>query len=136
MVQAKKGRENGLTDRAIIFEMVKDGVPGDVFPYVALEEVLEQGLDVGETVTRHRVQSAVRDANEDLLHARSRYLEVGRNVGYCIVKADDQTRIGDKFRMKGWNSIHKGFRILRNTRTDEMSGSERARHDALINIVS
>lgn len=126
-------RADGRSDRRVIYELVQDAAPGDMFSYETLTEALEEGLD--EPVSRTRSQAAVRAANQTLLRERRRYLAVVVNVGYRIIGADEHLPVALGKKDRAQTYLKCGIELLEHVRLDELTGPQRALHEGQLMIL-
>lgn len=126
-------REDGRSDRVVVFEMVRDADPDTVFEYAAIEAELQEGMST--PITRQRISQAVGLANKTLLREKSRCLTSVRGVGYRIIRAEEHTTKALERKTKAENQIKAGLDILRNTRIDELDEAQRALHTGQLLIM-
>jgi hypothetical protein len=126
-------RADGRSDRRVVYELVQDAEPGDVFTYDSLIEALSEGLD--ETVSRHRAQAAVRAANRTYLQERRRYLTVVADVGYRVIRSDEQLPVALGKKARAQTYLKRGMEILQHVRMDELTPSQRVLHEGQLMIL-
>src|SRR5881394_2984289 len=85
----RPSREDGRSDRQVIIDLVSGAEPDETFSYETLLEALAPGLPDGHIVDRRRVYRAIAHANKTLLVEERRYLQVVKNVGYRVLRADE-----------------------------------------------
>lgn len=126
-------REDGRSDRVVIFEFAQDFEPDTLFAFDTLAHELQNGLNI--EVTRQRISQAVQQANKTLLREKSRYLASVRGVGYRMIRADEHVSKALERKTKAEQQIKAGLDILRNTRTDELDEAQRALHTGQLLIL-
>lgn len=127
-------RDDGRSDRQVIYDLVHDSDPGDTFTYPALTEALNEGLD--QPVDRGRVYRAVAQANKTLLREHSRYLGVVENVGYRIIRADEHLPVSLQKKDRAQTHLKRGIELLRHARLDELTEAQRTLHEGQLMILS
>lgn len=126
-------REDGRSDRQVVYDLVGDLEPGDVVGYDQLTEELSAGLD--EQVGRKRVYRAVANANRLLLRERQRYLSVVREVGYRILRADEHLPEALDRKHRAVSKLRQGMELLRHAKVDELSEAQRVLHQGQLMIM-
>jgi hypothetical protein len=127
-------RDDGRSDRRVVFELVQDAKPGDTFSYDQLTNVLAVGL--GCVVDRKRVCRAVNAANKTLLQERRRYLAVVKGVGYRVINADEHLGVALMKKEQAQGSLKRGIDVLENARIDELSPTQRTLHEGQLLILN
>lgn len=129
----KPTREDGRSDRRVVYELIADSEPDSRVTYDDLIDALQEGLD--EPVGKPRVYQAVAQANSTLLREKSRYLSVVRGEGYRVIRADEHMGVALGKKDRAEKSIRKGVEILRNVRADELSPEQRNAHQGTLMVV-
>lgn len=127
-------RDDGRSDRQVIYEAIRDAVPGQVFDYATLAAALQVG--VSEPITQERVGSAARAANRLLLREKQRAIEVVKGVGYRVAAAEEHLGLAVSRRHRAETNIRRGIELLRNCRTEELSDVQRNLHEGQFLIMS
>jgi hypothetical protein len=126
MPRYKSLREDGRTDIEVVYALVEDSVPNDEFPYEALIEVLQDGVD--REITRKHVHFIISKVNVILLETRSRALQAVRNYGYRIVHASEQMSYAQRHERKAANQVTTALRLVKHTILNELSEEQRKSH--------
>lgn len=122
----KPTREDGRSDRQVIYDVTKDGTPGTLFPYKDLIAALSEGLPDGAKL--ERVYPAVGMANRTLLREQKRYLSVVRGRGYKILAAEEHLPVAMYKKERAQKTLKLGIEILKNVRMEEMDENQRNQH--------
>lgn len=129
-------RSDGRSDRRVIYELVQDAEVETVFSYEELISALQVGLPKGTMVDRDRVYRAVASANRTFLRERKRYLEVVENVGYRVIRADEQLPVSLKKKDRAQGYLQRGIELLRHVRLEELTEAQRTLHEGQLMIMS
>jgi len=127
-------RPDGRSDRQVVFDLVSEAQPDTMFEYKVLIDVLSEGL--GEEIDRRRVYRAVVNANKLLLHERSRYLGVVKNVGYRMLRADEHLPAAIGRKESAVSKLKQGMELLRNAKIEELDEAQRVLHQGQLLIMS
>lgn len=112
-------RDDGRSDRQVIYDLVKDAAPGTIFPFSALADALQVGLP--ETVTRARIGGAARAASDRLLTDDQRALESVPRTGYRVARADDHALMAQRHHRRARRESSKSLALITNVHEDELS---------------
>lgn len=130
----KPSREDGRSDRAVVYGLTHEAEPGATFTYAELTEALEEGLD--KPVQRDRVYRAVAATNTTLLREHRRYLGVVENVGYRVIRADEHLPVSLQKKDRAQSHLKRGIELLRHARLDELTQAQRTLHEGQLMILS
>lgn len=130
----KASREDGRSDRVVIYDAVSSADPETFYSYEDLIKALGEGLK--EPIDRMRVYRAVASANRTLLREDRRYLSVVRNQGYRIVRADEHLDIALSKKDLAQNYLRKGIDLLKHARLDELTEIQRTLHEGQLMILA
>lgn len=127
-------REDGRSDRSVIYDLAEAAEPDTVFSYDELIDALRNGTD--REITRAHVYGAVGAANKSLLAYRKRYLGVISGTGYRVIRADEQLGVAlvKKDRANGY--LKRGIDLLKNARLDELDAAQRTLHEGQLMIMA
>ena len=134
MIPFVASRADGRSDKRVLFEKVAPADPETFFSYEELEAILAQGIDT--EITRPKVYAAVQSANKELLAEKSRYLSVVRGQGYRMVRADEHLPLAIGKKASAQKCLSRGLEILRNTRLDDLSPTQRALHEGQVMVMA
>lgn len=125
-------REDGRSDRQVIYDLVNAAPPNTVFTYTELAAALSEGLPA--PVALGRVYRSVTAANRELLRQSRRYLNVVRGTGYRILRAEEHlpAAIGRESRAR--RQIRRGLEILNGVREEELTPAQRQQRDGQLLI--
>lgn len=129
-------RADGRSDRQVIFDVVHDKDPDELFTYTQLRTALLAGLPEGMDVTRQRVCQAVRTANKTLLKERNRYLRVVRNRGYRMITAQEHLPVAIDTKGRAHRLLRRGEELLKNVKWDELDENQRKLHEGQLMLMS
>lgn len=129
-------RSDGRSDRRVIYELVQDAEVETMFSYEELISALQVGLPKGTMVDRDRVYRAVASANRTFLRERKRYLGVVENVGYRVIRADEQLPVSLKKKDRAQGYLQRGIELLRHARLEELTEAQRTLHEGQLMIMS
>jgi hypothetical protein len=121
-------REDGRSNAQVIIDMISLSLPGTVFTYEQLSELLFLGADV----KRHRIQQIVNHTNRRLLIECQRRLHNVPTVGYRLAKAEDHRGLSLMDKRKSDHQFTKGLNTLRHVRWDELEANARAAHEGTL----
>jgi hypothetical protein len=127
-------REDGRSDRQVVYDLVHTADPGQTFTYVELIDALQEGLEL--PVDRGRIYRAVAQANRTLLREHSRYLGVVENVGYRIIRSDEHLPESLRKKDRAQTHLKRGIELLRHARLDELTEAQRTLHEGQLMILS
>lgn len=127
-------RENGRSDRSVVYETVRDAEPDTFFSYEQLIGALSDGLP--ETVERERVYRSVNAANKTLLREDRRYLSVVRGEGYRVLRTDEHLPMALAKKDMAQTYLKKGIELLRHARLDELTEVQRKLHEGQLMILA
>ena len=130
----KASREDGKSDRVVIYDAVSHAEPETFYSYDDLIKVLGRGLKV--PADKMRVYRAVASANRTLLREDRRYLSVVRNEGYRIVRADEHLDIALTKKDQAQSYLRKGMDLLKHARLDELTEIQRTLHEGQLMILA
>lgn len=130
----KASREDGKSDRVVIYDAVSHAAPETFYSYDDLIKVLGRGLKV--SADKMRVYRAVAAANKTLLREDRRYLSVVRNEGYRIVRADEHLDIALTKKDQAQSYLRKGMDLLKHARLDELTEIQRTLHEGQLMILA
>ena len=130
-------REDGRSDRQVIFDLAKDIEAGALLPFDTLLNALKNGLSEEEleAVNKNRVYRAVAVANKRLLSEHQRYLHIVRGKGYRMISAEEHLPLAISKKETAQDYLKKGIDLLRNTRMDELSQSQRTLHEGQLLVL-
>jgi hypothetical protein len=128
-------RDDGRSDRRVVFELVADAAPDTTFTYDVLVEALSEGLD-GVEITRDRVYRAVAAGNKTLLRERKRYLHVRVGVGYRVIHTSEQLPVALIKKDRAQSYLSKGIELLRHAKLDELDAAQRTLHEGQLLILA
>lgn len=126
-------RDDGRSDRVVVYEAVRDAMPDTFYSYAQLEEMLSEGLE--EPVDRSRVYRAVNLANKLLLREDRRYLSVVRGQGYRMLRTDEHLPAALAKKDIAQNYLRKGIDLLQHARLDELTEAQRTLHEGQLMIL-
>lgn len=126
-------RNDGRSDRQVIYDLVRDAEPETQFSYGDLIGALSEGLD--HKVKRDRVYRAVASTNKLLLREQKRYLSVVENEGYRVIRADEHLPVALGRKDRAETHLRAGMELLRNARLDELSDQQRTLHEGQLLIL-
>jgi DNA-binding winged helix-turn-helix (wHTH) protein len=129
----KPSRDDGRSDRRVVYELVSDAEPGTVFTKDDLRTALEEGVDVD--ITDVRVGAAVRSVRHMLLRERQRYLISVPGIGYRMIRSDEHLPVALGKKQRAEMQLRDGIEILRNTDVSELSEAQRSLHQGQLLIV-
>lgn len=127
-------RDDGRSDRVVMYEAVSGAEPDTFFGYERLIEILSEGLS--DPVDRARVYRAVNAANKTLLRENKRYLSVVRGEGYRVARTDEHLPMALAKKDAAQGYLRKGIELLRHSRLDELSEAQRTLHEGQMLILS
>lgn len=127
-------RENGRSDRSVVYETVRDAEPDTFFSYEQLIAALSDGLP--ETVERDRVYRSVNAANKTLLREDRRYLSVVRGEGYRVLRTDEHLPMALAKKDMAQTYLKKGIELLKHARLDELTEVQRTLHEGQLMILA
>ena len=127
-------RDDGRSDRRVVYDLTHEAEPGVTFTYAELVEALEVGLD--KPIQRDRVYRAVSAANTTLLREHRRYLGVVENVGYRMIRADEHLPESLRKKDRAQSHLKRGIELLRHARLDELTEAQRTLHEGQLMILS
>jgi hypothetical protein len=127
-------RDDGRSDRRVVYDLTHDAEPGMTFTYKELIEALEEGLDT--PVARDRVYRAVGAANTTLLREHRRYLGVVENVGYRVIHSEEHLPVSLQKKDRAQSYLKRGIELLRHARLDELTQAQRTLHEGQLMILS
>lgn len=130
----KASRDDGRSDRRVIYDLAETAEPDTVFTYTELLEALQDGTD--REITRAHVYAAVSAANKGLLTEHKRYLGVVAGTGYRVIRADEQlgAALVKKDRATGY--LKRGIELLRHARLDELTEAQRTLHEGQLMVMA
>jgi hypothetical protein len=120
-------REDGRSDRQVVYELVQDAEPETMLTYEQVQEALQEGLDV--TVTRVRAYQAIQSASRMLMREKRRALRTIPGIGARVMRADEHLPVALGRKERAEHQIKRGIELLRNTRIDELDPAQRAIHE-------
>lgn len=126
-------RDDGRSDRQILFDLTESAEPETLFSYEQIREALSEGLD--RPVIRNRIYRAVAATNKLLLRERQRYLSVVENQGYRVIRADEHLPVAVGRKDRAEKQLQAGMSLLQNARMDELSDQQRALHEGQLMIL-
>jgi hypothetical protein len=127
-------RDDGRSDRRVVYDLTQEADPGAMFTYAELVDALQEGLD--KPVQRDRVYRAVSAANETLLREHRRYLGVVENVGYRVIRTDEHLPASLVKKDRAQSHLKRGIELLRHARLDELTEAQRTLHEGQLMILS
>lgn len=127
-------REDGRSDRTVVFSLMQNAEPNTVFSYDRLQQALSVGTD--RAIDRRTVGTAVRAANKKLLSEQRRSIVVIPNVGYRVVEAKEHMTLGLARRDRSEVQLAAGFEVLKQTRIEELDEPERSLHRGQLMIMA
>ena len=120
----------------MIYDLVADAEPETRFDYKVLIEALQEGLDEDTVVDRRRVYRAVTNANKTLLVERRRYLQVVRDTGYRVLRADEHLPAAIDRKQSAVMKLKQGMELLRGAKVEELDEAQRVLHQGQLMIMS
>ena len=127
-------RLDGRSDRRVLVEMARDVAPGTLLTFKQLEAALSVG--VSAAITRARVCAAARQASRTLLREHRRCLQAVPRMGYKILESAEHVGAALERKRRGSNQIRHGVEVLRNTRLDELTDTQRRLHEGWTLVLS
>lgn len=125
--QFQPSRADGRTDAEVVYDLVEKATPNDEFPYEAIIEVLQDGVDY--PITRKHVHNSVRRANVLLLESRSRSLQVVRNMGYRVIRAQEHMQYAKRHEKRAERQVSSALRLIKHTKMSELPEASRRLHE-------
>jgi len=119
-------REDGRSDRVVLYGMTHDAAPDTVFGRDELRAALEDGVD--RDITDTRITRAVAVANKMLLREHSRYLTTIPGVGYRMIRAEEHLPVALGKKARAETQIQHGIDLLKNTDMSELTETQRNVH--------
>jgi len=104
-------RDDGRSDRVVVYELVRDAEPGDVFTYDTIIDALSEGLV--ERPEKDRAHRAIYAVNKMLLQENKHYLSVIRGVGYRVIHAEEHLSVALTRKDQAQTYLQKGLDMLR-----------------------
>jgi hypothetical protein len=127
-------RDDGRSDRRVVYELVQDAEPETLFTYDDIESALQDGLDV--PITRPRAYRAIQDANKTLMREKRRALQTVAGIGARVLRSDEHLPVALGRKERAEHQIKRGIELLRNTRVDELDPVQRQLHDGQLLIMA
>ena len=124
-------REDGCSNAQVIIGMISLSLPGTVFTYEQISDVLFPGL----AENRKRVQEIVNRTNRRLLIECQRRLHNVPTVGYRLAEAKDHRGLSLMDKRRSDHQLSKGLNTLRHVRWDELDPNARAAHEGQLMIM-
>lgn len=134
VVPFRPSRLDGRSDRQVVFDLIKQAAPDDLFTFDTLAEALADGID--GPITRSRIYQAVNAANATLLKEERRYLRVARGRGYRVIQTSEAVALANMRKDRAQQNLKRGVELLRNARLDELSPAQRVLHEGQLLILS
>lgn len=119
-------RPDGRSNQQVVVDHVHDKMPGTLFSFSELCDLLER--DTQQQFTSARIGAVVRHANGRLLKEHKRELSSVRGEGYRLALAREHRGLATTRERKADRQIALGLRTLQNVRLDEMTENERQAH--------
>lgn len=119
-------RLDGRSDRQVVFELMRDAEPGTLFTFAAIEDALQAGI--ADSIGRPRACAAVRLAKKTLQQQVNRSVKAVRGRGYRLLMASEHVGVAVTHESRAIKQMKAGLAILQHCRLDEMSESDRTRH--------
>lgn len=129
-------RSDGRSDRQVIYDYVSDAEPEALFTYKTLIEELSTGLDMDVIVDRRRVYRAITNTNRTLLAEKQRYLQVVREIGYRMLRADEHLPAAIDRKQSAVMKLRQGMELLRGAKIEELDEAQRVLHQGQLMIMS
>ncbi len=130
----KASREDGRSDRRVIYDLAVDADPDTIFTYDDLLAALSAGTD--RQITRAHVYPAVSAANKALLDDRKRYLTVVAKHGYRVIHAHEHHGAALVKKERANGLLKRGIDLLKNVRLDELDAAQRTLHEGQLMIMA
>lgn len=127
-------REDGRSDRQVVFELVRDATPEALFTYEEIEDALQEGIPI--PITRARAYRAVQGANRTLMREHRRAMRTVRGTGFRVLRADEHLPVALGRKERAEQQIKRGIELLRSTRIDELDPVQRTLHEGQLLIMS
>ena len=127
-------RDNGRSDREVVYELIQEAAPETTYTYDELASVLQDGVD--EPITRRRAYRAAQSANRMLLRENRRALRTIPGVGVRVMRADEHLPVAIERKERAEHQYKRGLELLRNTRMDELDPTQRKLHEGQLLILS
>ena len=119
-------REDGRSDKRVVYELTHAAVSDTVFTHGDIQAALEAGVD--RDITRARISQAVASANKMLLREHSRYLTTIPGVGYRMIRAEEHLPVALGKKARAETQIQHGIDLLKNTDLSELTETQRTVH--------
>jgi hypothetical protein len=131
-------RDDGRSDRRVIFELAHGAAVDHVFSYDELLSALREGISPEDKnkIDRDRVYRAVSSANRTLLREDRRYLSVVENVGYRMIAANEHLAVSLIKKSQAQKYLTRGIALLSHVRLDELDSNQRAMHEGQLMIMT
>lgn len=126
-------RDDGRSDRQVIFELVRGAEPDTMFPYAQLTAALQRGTT--RSIAPTTVGMACRLASRTLERECQRTLSVVRTVGYRVVRANEHLTLALDRKDRAEGLIKRGVELLEHTRLDELDEPHRTLHQGQMMIM-
>lgn len=127
-------RDDGRSDRQVVYDYVRQAQPDDQFTYDELISELQKGVDVD--IERSRVHRAVSAANPLLLEEDRRYLAVMRGRGYRVIRPEEHLPVAVGKKSKAMDKLAQGVNLLRHVRIGELTEAQRLLHQGQLQIMA
>jgi len=128
-------REDGRSDKQVVFDFVSPYDRGTFFTYDELANALQEGLAVKSSVSRAKIAAAVNNANSMLLRERRRVLRSVRGRGYRLAEASEHVALAAQRRTRAESQISKGLDVVRYTDVSDLTPAQRALHEGQMLIM-
>ena len=119
-------RDDGRSDKRVVYELAHDAAPDTVFTHDDVRAALEDGVD--REITKQRISQAVAVANKMLLREHSRYLTTIPGVGYRMIRAEEHLPVALGKKARAETQIQHGIDLLKNTDLSELTETQRTVH--------
>lgn len=128
-------RDDGRTDRDILWAMLESCEPGQIYEMEALQEILAEGLD-GDYVPKHKVYHAVRMVNDDLLPMRKRVLRSVRGKGYMVARAHEHAVLAQQRERRAKRQVEHAYNVVTHVKEGELTPEQLKIHNATLILVA
>jgi len=125
-------RADGRSNAQVILDYVRDGVPGRLYTYEELGQVLSVGTD--RSYDDKAVGGVVRQAAPRLLSEQQRRLHNVKLAGYRLAPASEHMALARHDKRRADTQIRRGVHTLRHVRWDEMDENTRRAHEGHLMI--
>lgn len=123
-------RADGRSNVQVILDLVRDGEPGQVYPYQRFVEALNVGSN--RTYAIRDAQRVIMAGHLRLLREQDRALHNLRGVGYRLAQAKEHMGLALTHKHRADNQLNRGLHLLRHVRWDELDENSRKAHQGTL----